>query len=50
MLRKGIYPYEYMDACEKFNETQLPEERRFLQSLKYGRYYWCRLHVYKNSL
>ena len=25
-------------------------KRRFLQSLKYGWYYWCRLHTCKNSL
>ena len=25
-------------------------KRRFLQSLKYGRYYWCRLHARKKSL
>ena len=23
LLRNGIYPYEYMDDCEKFNETLL---------------------------
>ena len=25
MLLKGVYPYEYMDDWEKFNET-LPED------------------------
>ena len=25
LLRKGVYPYEYMDECEKFNETTLPD-------------------------
>ena len=25
-LRKGVYPYEYMDDCEKFNEITLPEK------------------------
>ena len=24
MLRKGVYPYEYMDNWEKFNETSIP--------------------------
>ena len=37
LLRKGIYSYKYMHDCEKFNETKLPEKRKFLQSLKYGR-------------
>ena len=25
LLRKGVYPYEYMDDLEKFNETSLLE-------------------------
>ena len=25
LLRKGVYPYEYMDEWEKFNETTLPD-------------------------
>ena len=25
LLRKGVYPYEYMDEWEKFNETSLPQ-------------------------
>ena len=36
---KGVYPYEYMNGLEKFNETSLPEKKKFLQSPKYGRYY-----------
>ena len=24
-LRKGVYPYEYMDDSKKFNERKLPE-------------------------
>ena len=24
LLRKGVYPYEYMDSWEKFDETTLP--------------------------
>ena len=24
LLIKGVYPYEYMDSSEKFNETSLP--------------------------
>ena len=26
LLRKGVYPYEYMDSWEKFNETSLPSK------------------------
>ena len=39
LLQKGVCPYEYMDYWEKFKETSLPDKGRFLQSLKYGRYY-----------
>ena len=24
LLRKGVYPYDYMDSPEKMNEAQLP--------------------------
>ena len=33
LLKKGIYPYEYMDAFERFGETQLPEKEKFYSSL-----------------
>ena len=33
LLRKGIYPYEYMDDWEKFNETSLPEKEDFYSHL-----------------
>ena len=26
LLRKGVYPYDYMDSWEKFNETELPDK------------------------
>ena len=26
LLRKGVYPYEYMDDLKKFNKTSLPEK------------------------
>ena len=32
-LRKGVYPYEYMDDREKFNETLLPEKEEFYSHL-----------------
>ena len=28
-MRKAVYPYEYMDDWEKFNETLLPEKEDF---------------------
>ena len=30
LLRKGVYPYEYMDSLERFNETSLPEKNLFM--------------------
>ena len=33
LLRKGVYPYEYMDTWEKFDETSLPDEKSFYSSL-----------------
>ena len=42
LLRKGVYPYEYVDDWEKFNETSLPEKEDF--------YYSCRLHARKKIL
>ena len=39
MLRKGVYPYDYMDDLEKFNKTSLPKKTDFLHQPKHGRYY-----------
>ena len=33
LLRKGVYPYEYMDNLERFNETSLPDKESFYSSL-----------------
>ena len=33
MLQKLVYPYEYMDDWEKFNETSLPEKGNFCSHL-----------------
>ena len=29
LLRKDVYPYEYLDNWEKFSETSLPEKEGF---------------------
>ena len=29
LLRKGVYPYQYMDSWKRFNETELPSEDKF---------------------
>ena len=33
LYKKGIYPYEYMDSFEKFNETSLPKKEDFYSKL-----------------
>ena len=33
LLRKGVYPYEYMDSWERFNETSLPSKEDFYSNL-----------------
>ena len=33
LLRKGVYPYKYMDSWEKFNETSLPDKKDFYSKL-----------------
>ena len=30
LLRKSVYPYEYMDSWEIFNETSLPPKKIFI--------------------
>ena len=38
LLKKGVYPYEYMDSWERFDETSLPDKKSFLQQSKWRRY------------
>ena len=33
LLRKGVYPYEYMDSWKKFNETSLPSKEDLYSNL-----------------
>ena len=33
ITRKGVFPYEYMDSFERFEETQLPPKEKFYSSL-----------------
>ena len=33
LLRKGVYPYEYMDSWERFNEKLLPDKKAFYSEL-----------------
>ena len=33
LLRKGVYPYEYMDSWERSNEISLPDKKAFYSNL-----------------
>ena len=33
MRRKGVYPYDYMDIVEKFNDPKLPTKKDFYSML-----------------
>ena len=33
LLEKGVYPDEYIDDWEKFNDTSLPEKEDFYSNL-----------------
>ena len=33
LLRKGVYPYEYVQSWERFNETSLTDKEAFYSSL-----------------
>ena len=35
LLRKGVYPYEYIHDWEKFNETTPPEKEEFYGNLNF---------------
>ena len=33
LLRKGVYPYEYIDSRGRFNEESLPDKKAFRSEL-----------------
>ena len=33
LLRKVVYPHEYMDTCERFREISLPSKEDFYSNL-----------------
>jgi hypothetical protein len=55
LMRKGVFPYEYIDGWERFKETKFPKRRCFYSSIrdenvaredyKYGKYLYR--HIFK---
>ena len=39
MSQKGVYPYDYMDSFEKFDQTELPTKELFYSVLNDPTYY-----------
>ena len=33
LLRKGVYPYQYMNSWEKFDETSIPSKEAYYSKL-----------------
>ena len=48
-LRKDVYPYEYLDDWEKFNEVKLPEKEEFYSNLNMEDVKSMRKEVVKTS-
>ena len=49
--RKGVYPYEYMDSWERFEETSLPPMKRFVSQLNHEtKFYQCLSDKQKEDL
>ena len=50
LLRKGVYPCEYMDSWERFNEISLPPKKYFCSELNLedisNKYFICMLKKY----
>ena len=44
LMRKGVYPYEYMDTWDRFTERKLPPEGGLLQQALWCVYQWRGLH------
>ena len=34
LLRKGVFPYDYLDSFERLNEQQLPPREAFFSKLR----------------
>ena len=50
LLRKGVYPHEYMDSWKRFDEPSWPDKKSFLQWIVFRRHYWWRIHTCSKSV
>ena len=41
LLRKCVYPYEYIDNCSRFDEEELPDKSDFYRSLNMDEIWTC---------
>ena len=50
LCRKGVYPYEYFDTFERFNETKLPEKEKYYSTLtkKHITYDFIYIYIYRS--
>ena len=48
LMRKGVYPYDYMDSMARFEETRLPSKGQFYNQLNeevgWFLFVYCRIH------
>ena len=50
LLRKGVYPYEYIDDLIKFDETKLTTKENFYSNLDLKKNYRQRLRTWKKYM
>ena len=50
LLRKGVYPYEYIDDLIKFDETKLTTKENFYSNLHLKKNYRQRLRTWKKYM
>ena len=49
MKRKGVYPYDYMDSFDRFNETKLPSKHDFYSILNKNTFQMNNISMLKMS-
>ena len=47
LLRKGVYPHEYMDRWKRFNEESLPDKEYFYNEMNKEHILMKTMHMLK---